>query len=129
MEKWPNFFIVGAAKAGTSSLFRYLKEIPGIYMPEFKEPHFFAPNPPKYDNYKPMQDKTKYLDLFKESTSEKMIGEASASYLRNPESPKLIHSTIPDAKIIISLRDPVERAFSHYLYKIRFNNETLSFLT
>jgi len=109
-ETWPNFFIVGAARAGTTSLYTYLKNTPGVYMSEHKEPHYFV------DNMKTgAYDESKYLQLFKKVKNEKAIGEASTGYLIDPSSAKCIHDKIPDAKIIILLRDPVERAFSSYL--------------
>jgi hypothetical protein len=111
MKKWPNFFIVGAPKAGTTSLYEYLKQIPGVYMSPEKEPRYFSPN----YQYRRIGNQEKYLQLFSASKDEKIIGEASPSYLRDPDAARLIHETIPDAKIVILLRDPVERAFSHYL--------------
>ena len=121
-ETWPNFFIVGAAKAGTSSLYAYLKNTPGVYMSEHKEPHYFI------DNMKPgYYDESKYLQLFKNVKNEKAIGEASVDYLIDPSSAKCIHDKIPDAKIIILLRDPVERAFSSYLMFTNRTKKDLSF--
>lgn len=120
-ETWPNFFIVGAAKAGTTSLYAYLKNTPGVYMSEHKEPHYFI------DNMKPgYYDESKYLQLFKNVKNEKAIGEASVDYLIDPSSAKCIHDKIPDAKIIILLRDPVERAFSSYLMYTNRTKKDLS---
>jgi len=120
MEKWPNLFIVGAPKAGTSSLYAYLKNIPGIYMSPYKEPNYFsAKTIGEKSVARPIRDKTKYLSLFKQVKDEKIIGEASPSYLSDPDAAKLIHRVNPDARIIISLRDPVERTFSYYLMFIR----------
>ena len=120
MEKWPNLFIVGAPKAGTSSLYAYLSNIPGIFMSPLKEPNYFSlKNIPKNSRIKPIRDKMNYLSLFKKVKDEKVIGEASPEYLSDPKASKLIHEIIPDAKIIISLRDPVERTFSHYLMYFR----------
>ena len=116
MERWPNFFIVGAPKAGTTSLYEYLSEISGIYMSPVKEPKYLAVNTPLYKHVqKPIRDKDKYLSLFNKVKDEKIIGEASASYLRDPETPGLIHQVSPHARILISLRDPVNRLFSEYL--------------
>jgi len=116
MEKWPNFFIVGPPRTGTSSLWEYLKNIPGVYMSPVKEPNYFNPN---FDAHGfstvPVQDEKKYLNLFKEVKDETAIGEASSTYLAEPQTPYLIHKIIPNARIIIMLRDPVERAFSEYL--------------
>jgi len=126
--KWPNFFIVGAPKAGTSSLYAYFNEIPGIYMSPVKEPNYFSVNTIPNDHpIKPIRDKKKYLELFKGVKDEKIIGEASTSYLADPEAPKLIHEACPDAKILISLRDPVEQAFSAYLMFLRVRSLKTSF--
>jgi len=116
MEKWPNLFIVGVPRAGTTSIYEYLKGIPGIYMSPKKEPHYFSVNiNPDIFNPIPIREKTKYLELFSAVKNEKFIGEASTSYIYDPDSANLIYSQVVDAKIIISLRDPVERIFSHYL--------------
>ena len=136
MEKWPNLFIVGVPRAGTTSIYEYLKKIPRIYMSSKKEPHFFSVNiNPDIFKSKPIREKTKYLELFSDVINEKFVGEASTSYIYDPEAPKLIHEIVPDAKIIISLRDPVERIFSHYLLDKRigwlknsFHDELLSSL-
>jgi len=128
-EIWPNFFIVGADKAGTSSLYSYLNEIPEIFMSKIKEPNYFSKktfpdNPPLL---RPIRDKKKYLDLFKNVKDQKIIGEASPSYLADPDAPKLIHQISPDAKILISLRDPVDRIFSNYLMLYRIGRIKSSF--
>jgi len=117
MDVWPNFFIVGAAKAGTTSLYSYLDATPGVYMSSVKEPAFFRTTKSSRQNITKIHDKSKYLKLFNGVTDEKAIGEASPSYLRDPETPKLIHDVVPDARIIILLRDPVQRAFSAYLMR------------
>jgi len=116
MEKWPNFFIVGAERAGTTSLYHYLKQTPGVYMSPIKEPSYFC-NIKDYDklSLSPIRDKTSYLALFKEAKDEIAVGEASPLYLWDPQSAKRIYEVVPEARIIISLRDPVERAFSYFL--------------
>jgi len=116
MEKWPNFFIVGPTRAGTTSLWNYLKQVSGVYMSPVKEPAHFNPNT-NYTRFStiPIRDKKKYLELFKDVKDETAIGEASPTYLADPQTPYLIHEVVPDARIIIILRDPVERAFSEYL--------------
>jgi len=128
VENWPNFFIVGAPKAGTTSLYWYLKNIPGIYMSSIKEPNYFSiKTMPKDHPLRPIRDKRKYLNLFKNVTDEKIIGEASPRYLDDPEAPKLIHELVPHARILISLRDPVERIFSSYTKKMGEGNFHMSF--
>jgi len=111
---WPNFFIVGASKSGTTSLYTYLDRVPGIFMSEVKEPHYFHRGSFKLIA-RSISDKFQYLKLFKLATKEQAIGEASTSYLEDPESAHLIHEEVSDAKIIIILRDPCQRAFSGYL--------------
>jgi len=115
MENWPNFFIVGATKAGTTSLYEILKDFPEIYMCPKKEPNYFNKKVIKDDHPLPkIRTEEKYLRLFENVTDQKIIGEAS-NYLRDSDAPNLIHQVSPKAKILISLRDPVERVYSHYL--------------
>ena len=127
-NKWPNFFIVGAPKAGTTSLYEYLKKTPGIFMSPVKEPNYFSQGiAPHHFFNKTIRDKEKYLNLFKNVKNEVAIGEASGSYLRDPKAAQLIHDTVPNAKIIILLRDPILRAYSHYLMRARGRSAHLTF--
>src|SRR2546423_2056748 len=106
----PNFFICGAAHAATTSLWHYLRQHPDIYMPptiEQKEPAYFC------DIYG-TNDSDFYLSLFADADGRKRVGEASTAYLTWPASAAKIRATVPEAKIIISLRNPVERAWSLY---------------
>jgi len=68
-EKWPNFFIVGAPKAGTTSLYAYLSGIPGIYMSPVKEPHYFSKVDMVHSNLIPIRDKNQYLKLLSDEES------------------------------------------------------------
>lgn len=122
MEKftWPNFFIVGATRCGTSSLYEYLNKTSGIFMSEIKEPAFFSVS---ITRRKPIENEDEYLELFKNAKIEQPIGEASTRYFIDPKSPSLIKNKITNAKIIVLLRDPVERAFSSYLYYLRRENK------
>jgi len=115
MEQWPNFFIVGTAKAGTTTLHEYLKKIPEIYMSPLKEPNYFALEkiPENYFR-KPIRSKEKYFSLFNNVKKQRIIGESSVNYLADSKAPKLIHQVSPNAHILISLRDPVERVYSEY---------------
>ncbi|MDJ1172835.1 sulfotransferase family protein [Roseofilum capinflatum] len=123
----PNFLLIGAAKAGTTSLYYYLKQHPEIYVPSgySKEPDFFAleGEPLEYPGPEgtfKMNDRVTDLDtyrsLFDPVTTQKAIGEASTVYIYSEKAPERIQHYIPDVKLIAILRDPVERAFSHYLY-------------
>ena len=143
MGRLPNFFVVGAPKAGTTSLYHYLDQHPQIYMSPIKEPHFFAaevrpencdPNVRRalaqenrgLDEFLSGQMREKrfggivtswedYVHLFANSNREAALGEASVCYLWSPTAPSQIAKKIPDAKIIVMLRDPADRAFSQYL--------------
>jgi len=127
----PNFFIVGAAKAGTTSLYEYLRGHPDIFMACPKEVNYFSYDDLKgqnlyYDYYK-VKHLQKYRRLFAKAVNKPAIGEASVSYLFYQSVPERIKSLIPCAKIIIILRDPVERAFSHYLMDWRLGYVNVDF--
>src|SRR5262245_44057756 len=117
-QKLPNFFIVGAPKAGTTSLYEYLRRHPQVYMSPVKEPNYFsyadtvAQN--LYHKEKGIEQWDEYVKLFEASNGAHAIGEASVSYLFYPEVPRRLNEKFPDARIIIVLRNPVDRAYSHY---------------
>jgi len=128
MDSWPNFFIVGAPRCGTTSLYEYLKQTLDVFMCPVKEPNYFNVSVnPKLQISKPIRDKKKYLNLFNNVKDEIAIGEASPTYLWDPKAPKLIHNVVPDARIIMILRDPVERAFSNYLFLLGIGGIKSSF--
>lgn len=122
MSIWPNLFIAGAPKCGTSSLHAYLAEVPGVFMSRIKEPNFFSRVViPDNHDVRPIRDEAQYLGLFETAGGALVRGESTPTYLRDPEAPYLIDKTVPDAKVIVSLRDPVERLYSHYLMQL--NNQ------
>jgi hypothetical protein len=132
----PNFLVLGAAKSGTTSLFRYLKQHPDIYLSPVKEPKYFAfpetrPSIIGPDSKRRNQDPTTiwrmqdYLRLFEERTCETAAGEISPQYLYCECSPKAIHREIPHAKLIAILRDPSDRAYSHFCHSRRDGREPL----
>jgi hypothetical protein len=130
----PNFFIVGAARSGTTSLDRYLSQHPEIFITSRKDAHFFAsehfPCTGPGDEVmkrKVMLDKAEYAQLFAGVTGEKAVGESSAFYLCLPGTAERIAQAVPDAKIIMMLRDPADRAYSAYMLLIRDGRETFSF--
>lgn len=136
MKTLPNFFIVGAARSGTSSLDRYLNQHPEIYIAPQKESHFFA-----YDLFPPrftgpgderlrrllIGDMDQYAQLFAGVAGEKAIGESSAFYLCFPQAAERIAQEVPEAKILVILREPVARTYSSYMLLARDGRETLSF--
>jgi hypothetical protein len=103
----PNFIIVGAPKSGTTSLWHYLSEHPQIFMSSRKEPHFFSVN--KYNLSLP-----EYEKLFSDVKNEAAIGESSVTYFWHPEAALNIKKHIPECKIIIILRNPVDRLYSAF---------------
>ena len=134
--KKPNFIIAGFPKCGTTSLYHYLNEHPEIYMPTQKELHFFTCNilsklkkGPKDAIVKKTQinSSEKYLNFYKSVRNEIAIGDASPSYINYPSQFKQIKEYLNDPKIIIILRDPIDRAYSNYLHLKRECRETLTF--
>lgn len=117
-----DFFIVGAPKAGTTSLYHYLSEHPQVEMSSQKEPDYFsdkAINEQGMYYGKNRVDKLdKYESLFVQKESV-VYGEGSVSYLFYDNVAEDIKKYNPNAKIIIMLRNPIERAFSHYLMDYR----------
>jgi hypothetical protein len=122
-----NTFIVGAPKAGTTSLHHYLDQHSEVSMSSVKEPNFFSIKEvtPLFYNSLCIASSEAYHKLFVQE--KQIMGEASVSYLFYDEVPKRIHDYNAKAKIIIMLRQPIERAFSHYLMDSRlgFCSKTL----
>jgi Sulfotransferase domain len=119
----PNLFIVGAMKAGTSSLHEYLHQHPQIFMSRMKEPQYFAPHNTRWGqpwgqgNSFPKPGIDWYLKLFSEAGDAKYAGESSVSYTARPwvvDCERRLYEFNPKAKIIYLMRDPIERAISHY---------------
>jgi len=144
MCRLPNFFIVGAPKAGTTSLYHYLDQHPQIYMSPVKEPNFFSIEI-REENFEATRRRAlirdrqslhtylagsmdqkrfggivrrdeDYLRLFANVKQELAVGEASVCYLWSPTAAARIAERIPGAKILVMLRDPADRAYSQYLH-------------
>lgn len=112
------FFVVGAPKCGTTSLYFYLKEHDEIYLPEQKELHYFSlpeVDDTFYPNNNIIRSEQQYRGLYKDVAGKKICGDISPSYLYHQKSAGRIKDFSDDAKIIIILRDPVKRAISHYM--------------
>jgi hypothetical protein len=116
----PNFFIVGAPKSGTTNISYYLIQHTQVFMPENLEPYYFArlDIPQNYER-EIISDEKKYLNLFKNAKNCKAIGESSPVYLYCPHSALEIKNRFPNSKIIISLRNPIEIAYSEY-FSLKF---------
>ena len=126
-EIWPNFLVVGAAKSGTTSLLRYLEGTQGVYMSERGSNYFSSTSFVHNLRLPVVREKEKYLELFSGVTDEKAIGEVCTSYLYSPEANIRIKQEIPNARIIMILRDPIQRAYSHYLMNVGVGTQTLPF--
>lgn len=111
MSQKPGFFIVGAPKCGTTSLFEYLLRHPDVYMPPCKEIHYFGSDL-VYRHHDINEDD--YLSLFEQCKNEKAIGEASVWYLYSKKAAEEIKAFNPEAKIIIMIRKPVDMIYSLY---------------
>lgn len=128
----PNFIVFGSLKAGTTSLYYYFKGHPEIFMSPLKEPRYFSfdHNDPflvnKPASLFPVKTFDHYQSLFSAVGDEKAIGEVSPGYLESPIAAARIKASIPQARLIASLRSPVERAYSMYLMAVRSGSEKRS---
>jgi hypothetical protein len=135
--KLPNFFLVGAAKAGTTAVHVYLYQHPEVFMSFMKEPKYLSISANKFPHNGPgdkkvddgiVKSREEYLNLFNDAGDEKVIGESSADYLYFHDTViPLIKTICPRAKILIMLRNPVDRAYSAYRHMIMDEREDLSF--
>jgi hypothetical protein len=132
----PNFLIIGAAKSGTTALYHFLKQHPQVYMSPHKETNFFAFEGQKIRFHGPGDDTISeqsitttelYKKQFEAISNEIAVGEASPWYLYSGRAAQNIRRSIPDAKLIAILRNPVDRAFSSYLHVVRDGRESLTF--
>ncbi len=104
---WPNFYCVGAPKAGTTFVFEHLRGHPQVFLPRSKEPEFFSTYP--------ATSAEEYRRLYAGAGGFAAIADFSPFYLSDPGAHQRIHEASPSAKILILLRDPVARAHSHFL--------------
>ena len=121
----PTFLIIGTAKAATTSLYHYVGQHPNVFMSPVKEPRFFhfAGQPisnagpgDTWSNRKTVRNWNDYQALFVGGESANALGEASPVYLYSPHAASHIKKHLPDVRLIAVLRDPAERAYSHYLH-------------
>ncbi len=129
----PNFLIIGAAKAGTTALHQYLQQHPQIYMTPTKETNFFAfegedtnfqgPGDEALKEFS-ITDLSTYQAEFSGVNQESAIGEACPSYLYYPQAATRIKQYIPNTRLIVILRNPVDRAYANFLHTVRDDRET-----
>jgi hypothetical protein len=123
----PDYLIIGAQKCGTSSLYAYLRQHPQIRPARRKEVHYFEGSFTRlsldwYRSFFPP-----FIPDPNEPNAVSITGEASPFYLFNPRVPRRVAQVLPDVKLIVILRNPVERAYSHYHHELRGGREHLSF--
>ena len=134
MKVLPNFIIIGAGKSGTTALYEYLAEHPEVYMSPVKETNFFAlegtelVNPdddPEQMYHYPwsITNREAYEALFAGVKEEQAIGEVSPMYLYNQRAPFAIKENLPKVKLIVILRNPVDRLYSRYMHLARERRE------
>jgi hypothetical protein len=133
--RYPDFFIVGHAKCGTTALYEMLRTHPQIFMPDVKEPQFFARNPRQFSGGErelPPLERTgrreetlqQYLSLFAPARPDQRVGEASTFYLWSRIAPGRIAQARPDARIVAILREPASFLRSLHLQMVQNEVET-----
>ena len=117
----PDFLIIGAQKAGTTALYAYLREHPQITGPSWKEVSFFDRHYGRGEAW--------YRGNFPNTLRARggLVGEASPSYLFHPLAPERDAGLVPEAKLVALVRNPVDRAFSHYQHEVALGREPRSF--
>lgn len=114
----PDFVIGGAPKCGTTALFSYLDQHPDVFTTTPKEPHYFASAPLGRRVMQGDYSRSEYEALFAGRRPNQVAGEGSTHYLHHAVAvaPALAEA-VPDVRLVFSLRDPVERAYSHYCFR------------
>ena len=115
----PDFLVLGAQKAGTTALYAYLRWHPGITGPSWKEVSFFDRHWWRGVGW--------YRGQFPLRSGGLIVGEASPSYLFHPLAPERARMLVPDARLIVLVRNPVDRAYSQYQHEVALGREPLSF--
>lgn len=124
----PDFLIIGAQRGGTSSLYNYLVQHPAVLPALRKEVHYFDDgyrHPLSW--YRAHFPLTLHKALLERTSGPYRVGEASPYYILHPHAPQRIRATLPEVRLIALLRNPIDRAESHYHHEIRRGRETLSF--
>jgi hypothetical protein len=129
--RWPTFLVIGAYKAGTTALHHALRAHPDVFVPELKEPSFFAfvdaPDAKNPAFERAVHDESAYGALFAAAGGATARGEVSPEYLVNPAAPAAIARRVPDVQLIATLRNPVDRAWSDWLMYAREGRESDDF--
>jgi hypothetical protein len=120
----PDFLIIGAQRCGTTSLFHFLAGHPQVAVPPIKEIHFFDR---QYEKGMDWYRRCFAVTGGRARARATIRGEATPSYVFHPHAVQRIRADVPEARLIVLLRSPVDRAYSHYWHSVRLGHETLSF--
>jgi len=124
----PDFLVAGEMRCGTTTLWSTLARHPRIFFPERKELHFFSSHNESLRDGRLDDDALRdYFALFSPAGRDQRCGEATPGYLFDEGACRRIHEVLPDVRILVILRDPVARAWSHYWHQVRRGREKLSF--
>lgn len=113
----PNFFLLGAGRSGTTSLYLMLREHPDIFFPDRKEPSFFC------RPFQVVNDPISYVDLFSQAGATRIVGDASHVHFSHPEAARAIHAFFPKARFVLILRNPADRAYALYCWMVAHGYE------
>jgi hypothetical protein len=126
----PNFMMIGVAKAGTTSFFRYLDQHPQVFVCDIKATNYFGyedardwkwneeGDAPLLQNF-PVRSLAEYEAIFNNATNKIAVGEVSPQYFRCPNAAQRIYEYSPNVKLVLSLRNPADRAFSGFMMRTR----------
>jgi hypothetical protein len=117
----PDFLIIGAQKAGTTALYAYLRQHPGITGPSWKEVSYFDRHYERGEAWY----RGNFPNLAR--TRGKVVGEASPSYVFHPLGPERVRALVPEARLVVLVRNPVDRALSHHNHEVALGREPLPF--
>jgi hypothetical protein len=124
--RMPDFFIAGHQKCGTTALYMMLNQHPQIFMPEYKEPRYFAPElrpPLEHETPDRPQKLESYLALFADARADQVAGEASPQYIRSPTAAARIAALQPRARLIVILREPADFLRSYHQQMVASHEE------
>jgi hypothetical protein len=127
--KGPNFFLAGAAKSGTTALWAALRQHPDVYLPVPKESHYYAylaaPELVRTMYRNKREARRRYRDLYEGAGGQRAIGDASTTNLVVSGAADRIAHDVPGARVVVVLRQPVDRAYAHYRHFVVAGGEDL----
>jgi hypothetical protein len=120
----PHFVILGAQKAGTTTLYTQLGTHPAVMPALRKEVHYFDASPRPIEWYRAFFPRRRAVEARERAVGAAVTGEATPFYLFHPGAPARLRAAVPHARLVVVLRDPVERAVSGYHHAVRMGHET-----